>query len=532
MNSCAFLQKAARQRGEGAALMHGSEVLTYHEFYRRALAVGGNLLADGLRPGDRVAFALANSPRVLETIYGCFAAGLIVVPINARLHPLEMAYIVQNSGARTLIHGPEFDAGISAHGDEFSALEHRFCTGAAERTRNYAELLTASAALDAPVDVAPEDPAWLFYTSGTTGRPKGATWSHRTIQVVVMNYLADVYNIEHGEVVLHVAPLSHGSGIVALPAVARAATNVILDTKSFEPKAMFAMIERLKVTHIAFVAPTQIIKMLEDHVPGQFDLSSLRAACYGGAPIYVEHLKQAMDAFGPIFAQIYGQGEAPITITGLTAAAHAELLAQGDARIGSAGTIRTDVEAHVVDAEDRELPPGEAGEVVARGDVVMLGYWNDPDATAETLRNGWLHTGDIGSFDDRGYLFLLDRAKDMIISGGNNVYPREVEEVIVNHPAVANVVVLGIPDDYWGEAVHAVIVLEPGAEATADEIIAHCGQSLAGYKKPKAVDFVDELPVSSYGKVLRREVRERYWVGHERRVGGGGLSAAATDSAD
>jgi long-chain acyl-CoA synthetase len=275
------------------------------------------------------------------------------------------------------------------------------------------------------------------------------------------------------------------------------------------------------VSHIAFLAPTQIIKMLEDFKPGEFDLSSLKAVCYGGAPIYVEHLRRAIEAFGPVFAQIFGQGEAPITITGLNAAAHAELLAAGDDRIGSAGTIRTDVEARAVDADGRELPPGEAGEIVVRGDVVMKGYWDNPEATAEAIRDGWLHTGDIGAFDERGYLFLLDRAKDMIISGGNNVYPREVEEVIVLHPAVANVVVLGIPDDYWGEAVHAVVVLEPGADATAEEIVAHCGRSLAGYKKPKAVDFVDELPVSGYGKVLRREVRERYWAGQQRRVSGG-----------
>jgi long-chain acyl-CoA synthetase len=189
------------------------------------------------------------------------------------------------------------------------------------------------------------------------------------------------------------------------------------------------------------------------------------------------------------------------------------------------------VEARAVDEDGLPVPPGEPGEVVVRGDVVMAGYWNDPEATAEALRGGWLHTGDIGAFDERGYLFLLDRAKDVIITGGNNVYPREVEEVLVEHPAVANAVVLGVPHDYWGEAVHAVVVLEPGAEAAPDDIIAFCGRGLAGYKKPKAVDFVDELPVSGYGKVLRRELRERYWAGHERRIGGGGgLTAAGAEA--
>jgi acyl-CoA synthetase (AMP-forming)/AMP-acid ligase II len=423
-----------------------------------------------------------------------------------------------------MIHGPEYAEGILEHRDEFGGLAHRFCTAPAEGTTPYDELLSGDGALPGPVDVDPEDPCWLFYTSGTTGRPKGATWTHRVVRVVVMNYLADVHNIQPGEVVLHAAPMSHGSGIVALPAVARGATNAILEMTSFEPRDMFATVQDLRVGHIAFLAPTQIIKMLEDYVPGEYDLSSLKAICYGGAPIYVEQLRQAIEAFGPVFAQIFGQGEAPITITGLSAAAHAELYEAGDDRIGSAGTIRTDVEAHAVDADDRPLPPGEAGEIVARGDVVMKGYWNDPEATAEALRGGWLHTGDIGMFDERGYLFLLDRAKDMIVTGGNNVYPREVEEVIVAHPAVANAVVLGIPHDYWGEAVHAVVVLEPGAQATPDELIAHCGKSLAGYKKPKAVEIVDELPVSGYGKVLRREIREKYWAGRDRQIGGGGAA--------
>ena len=521
MNTFAFLQKAAQLRPAQAALVHGAETVSYRDFRDRALAIGGNLLALGLKPGDRVAFCLANSPRILETIYGCFAGGLVVVPINARLHPREIAYIVSNSGARVLIHGPEFNDGIVEHRSEFAGLEHRICTGQVAGAEPFERLLGEPGRLKEAVETAATDPCWLFYTSGTTGRPKGAVWTHRTGRVVIMNYLADVHNIQPGDVVAHAAPMSHGSGIVALPAVARAATNAVLDTKSFEPNALFALIERMKVSHVAFLAPTQIIKMLEEYRPGAYDLSSLKAICYGGAPIYVEHLRNAVKAFGPVFAQIYGQGEAPITITGMNAAAHARLLEAGDARIGSAGTLRTDVEARCVDEQDRPLPPGQAGEVVVRGDIVMQGYWNNPEATAEAMRNGWLHTGDIGMFDEGGYLFLLDRAKDMIISGGNNVYPREVEEVIVQHPAVATAVVFGIPHEYWGEAVHALIVLEPGARASAEELIEHCAKHLAGYKKPKNVEFVDSLPVSSVGKVMRREIREKYWQGYEGRIGGG-----------
>lgn len=528
MNSCIFLQKAARLRPDQPALVHGDESISYRDFYARALTIGGNLLARGLRSGDRVAFCMANSPRILETVFGCFAAGLVVVPINARLHAREIAYIVSNSGARMLVHGPEYQDGIVEYRSEFVGLEQCICLETAPGASHYDELLDPASRLPAPVEVDATDPCWLFYTSGTTGRPKGATWTHRTVRVVIMNYLADVYSIQPGEVVLHAAPMSHGSGIVALPAVARAATNVVSDSRSFEPKRLFAQIQDLRVSHIAFLAPTQIIKMLEEYEPGEFDLSSLRAICYGGAPIYVEHLRNAISAFGPVFAQIYGQGEAPITITGLNAAEHARLLAAGDSRIGSAGTVRTDVEARCVDENDVEVPPGQAGEIVVRGDIVMQGYWSNPEATAETMRNGWLHTGDIGMFDENGYLFLLDRAKDMIISGGNNVYPREVEEVIVQHPAVATVVVFGIPHEYWGEAVHAVVVLESGASATEQEIIDHCGRSMAGYKKPKSVEFRDALPVSGYGKVMRREIRESYWKGYDGRIGGGAPKPSPT----
>ncbi|HEX4107395.1 MAG TPA: long-chain fatty acid--CoA ligase [Solirubrobacteraceae bacterium] len=522
MNTAAFLAKQARARGSAPALSFGDQHQTYTELHERVLAIAGNLLGLGLRKGDRVAFVLANGPECVEVLYGCFAAGLVVVPVNARLHPKEMAYIVENSGARVLVHGVEYDEGIKANLAHFGPqLSERVCLGADGGTMPYSALLDAGSALERHLDLEPEDLSWLFYTSGTTGRPKGATWNHRTIRTLAMNHLADVHNIAVGEVVLHVAPMSHGGGIVGLPAMARGAHQVIATSASFNPEQLFADVERLRVGHIAFMAPTMIIKMLQDFVPNKYDLSSLQAITYGGAPMHVTDLKAAVAAFGPIFAQIFGQGEAPMTISGLPAAEHAELIARGDRRIGSAGRIRTDVECRIVDADDNEVGPGVEGEVCARGDVVMVGYWNNPEATAETLRGGWLHTGDIGMIDEDGYLFILDRTKDMIISGGNNVYPREVEEVIVTHPAVSAVCVLGIPDEYWGEAVHAVVVLEPGASLGERELIEFCAESLAGYKKPKAVDFVDELPVSAYGKVERRTLREQYWAGHETRIGGG-----------
>lgn len=527
MNTFALLEKSARQRPDQAALIQGSETVTYREFRERALAIGGSLLAAGCAPGDRVAFCLPNSPRIMELIFGCFAAGLVVVPVNARLHAREMAYIVGNSGAKILVHAGEYQAGIAANADLFEGVV-RYCTEPTQGARLFTDLLEKSNALTAAVDAAPEDLCWFFYTSGTTGKPKGAMWNHRMVRCVIMNYLADLHNIQPGEMVLHCAPMSHGSGIIALPAVARGAVNAMTETASFEIDSLLATVDRLKVSHIAFMAPTQIVKMLEDYEPGKHDISSLKAITYGGAPIYVDQLRQAIETFGPIFVQLYGQGECPITITGMSAALHSELLATVDTRIGSAGQVRTDVEAHCVDQDDNPLAPGEAGEVVVRGDVVMPGYWNNPEATAEALRGGWLHTGDIGYFDDQGFLFLLDRAKDMVISGGNNIYPREVEEVLILHPKIAMCVVFGIPDDYWGEAVHAVVVLKSGETMTSREVIDFCGEHMAGYKKPKAVDFVDELPVSGYGKILRREVRDSYWQGHSGRIGGGSAAKVST----
>lgn len=521
MNVASFLTQSAVRFPDRTALQYDDGEVTYAEFHRRALSIGGELLARGLEKGDRVAFAMQNRPEILEVIYGCFAAGLVVVPMNARLHATEMAYIVRQSGAKVLVHGPDFEAPLDEHWEEFPGVLHRFGVECGGSITAFEELLGGNHMLTEPVDVDPTDPCWLFYTSGTTGFPKGATWTHRTVRVLVMNYLADVYNITEDDVLIHCAPLSHGSGIVALPAVARGAKNVVMSNPSFDPRVLFAEVQRLGVTHIAFMAPTQIVKCLDEVDESMYDLSTLRAVCYGGAPIYVEHLKQAVRRFGPIWAQIFGQGECPITATVLPTGDHARFAATDDPRLGSAGFARTDVEVRVVDEYDKFLPPGQQGEIVVRGDIVMAGYWGDKEATEETLRNGWLHMGDVGMFDEHGYLHLLDRTKDVIISGGNNIYPREVEEVLITHPSVHHVVVVGVPDPYWGEAVRAVVVPEPGSEATAEALMDYCGTKMAGYKKPKAVDFVEELPVSAYGKVLRREVRERYWAGRSRAVAGG-----------
>ena len=521
MNVATFLAKSAARFPDRAAIVYDDVEISFAEFYRRALSLGGALLAKGLVKGDRVVFAMDNRPEVLETLYGCFAAGLVVVPLNARLHPVEMAYIANQSGARAMLHGPGFEAPLDEHWDAFPGIEHRIGISPTGDIGDYVDLVSGEHALAGPVEVEATDPSWLFYTSGTTGFPKGATWTHRSTRVMIMNWLADVMPFSGDDVVVHCAPLSHGSGIVALPAIARGATTVVLSAASFSPANLFEHVQRLGATYIAFMAPTQIVKCLDEITPGDYDLSTLKMVCYGGAPIYVEHIKKAVRDYGPIWVQIFGQGETPMTATVLPAAEHARFVEDDDPRLGSAGYPRTDVEVLVVDEDDHPLPPGQAGEICVRGDVVMAGYWGNEQATAEALRGGWLHMGDVGMFDEHGYLHLLDRTKDVVISGGNNVYPREVEEVLITHPEVHHVVVVGVPDDYWGEAVRAVVVPEPGTAPDPKDLIAYCGTRMAGYKKPKAVDFVEELPVSAYGKVLRREVRARYWGDRERAVAGG-----------
>jgi acyl-CoA synthetase (AMP-forming)/AMP-acid ligase II len=519
VNVGTFLTRAARQRPEVPAVRWGPTSLSYRQMADRALRLAAALGDRGVQRGDRIGILQQNRPELLETLFAGFLGGLVVVPINARLHPQEVGWILGHAGASALVHGEEFNDGLSG-----AELDERVLRVSIRPTRgeeDYEGMIASAEPLPGPAEVDAGDLAWLFYTSGTTGRPKGVMWSHRTVRLGAMSLLADVVDLRPEDVVLHAAPLTHGSGSVAVAAIARGATNVILDAASFDPAAMADLIELAGVTVVAFLAPTQIVRMVRELDPDRLRGSSLRAICYGGGPMFTEDLEEAVRRFGPIWVQVFGQGESPMTITVLRAEDHRRFLATGDPRLASAGVPRTDVEVRVADRDDRGLPPGEVGEIQVRGDIVMLGYWNDPLATEEALRGGWLHTGDLGAFDAFGYLSVLDRAKDMIVTGGQNVYPREVEDVILAHPGVSGAAVFGVPDDYWGEAVHAVVVPAPGAAPTERQIVEHCRSHLAGFKAPKTVEFVGALPTNAAGKVLKRELRDPHWVGYERMVSGG-----------
>lgn len=520
MNLSMLLTKVARLFPERPALIHGEKNLAYRQFNARANRLANALMRLGLRQGDNVAILQYNYPETFESLFGCFKAGLGTVPINFRLHPKEFAFIIDHSDAKTVILSQEFTESIQQMRDRIPKVRHLIAlSDATGDMLDYEALIAAEDDwfVDVPVD--PDDLAWLFYTSGTTGMPKGAMLTHRNLLAMTMNFYADICpGFGPDDAVLHAAPLSHGSGLYGLPNIGKGAANVILESKSFDPELVFKTIERYRVTNM-FAAPTMVKMMIDHPAMDRYDHSSLRSLIYGGAPMLVEDMKKAIRKLGPCMVQLFGQGEAPMTITYLPHRDHVVCAdTEHEKRLASAGFARTDVEVKIFDDDDRELPAGQIGEIVTRSDLAMKGYWKNPKATQSTLRNGWLHTGDVGYMDEEGYLFIMDRSKDMIISGGENIYPREVEEVLIRHPAVREVCVIGVPDERWGEAIKAVVALEVDQTASAEELIDFCKDNIASYKKPKSVDFIDELPKNNYGKVLKKDLRSKYWHGRTRRV--------------
>ena len=520
MNVGTFLTKAARAFPTSTAVVFGARMLTYGDFNARVNRLANALRRLGVNPADRVAILQYNCPEMLESIFASFKAACAAVPINFRLHANEYAYIIDHSQAAVVICSPEFTDDLLRVRDRLPGVRYIVALSRAKgEFLDYETLVAGESAQWCGVPVRPDDLAWLFYTSGTTGRPKGAMLTHRNLVAMSMSFFADMCpGVGPDDAVLHAAPLSHGSGLYAIPNIAKGAKNVILESKSFDPRLVFDAIREHGITNM-FIAPTMLKRMVETAMLHRRDHGSLRACIYGGGPTLVDDLRTAIRQLGPCLVQLYGQGESPMTITYLPRRDH--VLEGSPAqirRLASAGLARTDVEVRIVGADGRGLPAGEIGEIVTRSDVVMKGYWRDPAATAAAIRDGWLFTGDAGYMDDAGYVFIMDRSKDMIISGGENIYPREIEEVIIRHPAVREVAVIGVPDAAWGEAVKAVIALNPGSAVASEEIITFCADSIASFKKPRYVDFVAELPKNAYGKIMKRELRDPYWKGRDRGV--------------
>ena len=480
MNLAHLLLRSARWQPEAPALALGRQpVRSYREMAGRVARLSTGLRKKlNLRAGDRVGLAMKNCPEFYEVLFACWHAGLAAVPMNAKLHAKEFAYILDDSGAKACFVTRDLASSVP------SGIELE-------------EQLFGEEG--APASVRPEDPAWLFYTSGTTGVPKGATLTHRNLLFQTQAYFADIDKLGPGDAILHAAPLSHGSGCYGLPHIAAGALNIIPESGHFEPDEIFALLEHWHNVSF-FAAPTMIVRLLAS--PAARTPRHLKTITYGGAPMYVADCLRAIDLFGPRLYQLLGQGEAPMTITGLPQSEHAKRT-----HLETCGFPRTGVEVKIFDADDHELPPGATGEIVTRSDCVMAGYWRNPAATAKTLRGGWLHTGDLGSMDDAGFVTIKDRSKDMIISGGSNIYPREIEEVLLRHPAVAECSVVGRPHAEWGEEVIAFVVLR--ASATPQELDALCMDNIARFKRPREYRFVNSLPKNNYGKVLKTELRKR-----------------------
>jgi acyl-CoA synthetase (AMP-forming)/AMP-acid ligase II len=500
------VERHGRRRPDDPAIADGERVhADWAAFAARTAGAAAGLRDEfGLSPGTRVAIVMRNRPEYLEALFAIWHAGLVAVPVNARLHRDEIAYVLEDSGSAVVVTDDDHSAEVESLLGTVASLR-----GVVVAPEGRWGRLTASVPVPL-VDRRPTDPAWLFYTSGTTGRPKGATLTHRNLLMASLSYFADIDPVSPQDSVLHAGPLSHGSGLYGLPHVARGAVSVVPQSGGVDGDEIAALLRRWPGTSF-FAAPTMLKRLAGDRALAAAELSHLKTIIYGGAPMYLADLEEALGVFGPRLAQIYGQGETPMTITALSKADHADRdHPRWRDRVQSVGFPRTDVEVRVVDDADRELPAGEVGEVVVRGDVVMAGYLNQPEATAETLRGGWLHTGDVGSFDADGYLTLRDRSKDLIISGGMNIYPREVEEALLRHPGVRAAAVVGRPDPEWGESVVAFVVAgDGGPPPPAEDLDRTCLQTIARYKRPKDYRFVDALPVNNYGKVVKRQLRER-----------------------
>jgi len=478
-----LIRQTAARFGDAPALECDGRVISFREFDQTTDRIGNRLLAEGMRPGDRVAVMLPNGIECLATYYALAKAGLVRVPLNQKDTATQNTYKLDDAGCRGLIHDSERPAG----GNDI------IFTGDAG--------WLSEVAWNGPSDPCyvprdPEAPYRLGYTGGTTGMPKAVTLTMRGEHAEVANFLIDlVPDIGPDDTFLHAAPIIHASGAFFLPCFARGTKSVVM-TK-FDATAWLTQLERTKASH-SFLVPTMIALVLDAPGVEGFDTSSLRRLCWGASAIPPSVAERAQQLFGRVLAQTYGQSEAPMAITVLQPDEHV--------RVGSAGRAYTLMEVGAMNDDDVFLPPGQIGEIVARGPVLMSGYWNRPDLTAQTIRNGWLHTGDLGYVDEQGYVFLVDRKNDLIISGGSNVYPREVEDVLNDHPAVREAAVVGIPDDTWGEIVHAVVSCR--SEVSEQELLDFVAGVVPRYKCPRSIAVWPVLPKSPAGKILRRKVRD------------------------
>lgn len=508
MNLAHTLRKNGRRLRDGLGLVQAGQRWTWADLDARVDAMAAALAQRGVVKGDRVLVQSRNGNQLFESMFVCFRLGAVWVPTNYRQTPAEVAYLAKASGARALICGTVFPEHTAAIRAECPAIDIVVEIGGESFGEDYDRLVAEHAGQAAPVaDVEHDDPCWFFFTSGTTGRPKAAVLTHGQMGFVITNHLCDLMpGTKEGDTSLVVAPLSHGAGIHQLAQVAAGATTVLTAGERLDPEEVWSLVAEWRIANM-FTVPT-IVKLLTEHpAVDRHDHSSLRHVIYAGAPMYREDQKRALKALGPVLVQYFGLGEVTGNITVLPPRLHAAEDGP-EVKVGTCGFERTGMQVDIQDTDGRSLPAGETGEICVCGPAVFAGYYDNPKANADAFRNGWFRTGDLGHLDPQGFLFITGRASDMYISGGSNVYPRETEEKLLKHPAIAEVAILGVPDPTWGEVGVAVCVARPGETVEEAALLAWLSSEVARYKLPKRVFFWDELPKSGYGKITKRAIRE------------------------
>lgn len=506
--------------GDSTAIKQGAATYTYAEMGASGARLIGALKALGVQKGENVAFLMANCPEYIFCEYALAKIGAPRVPLAVLLSSADHIYMMNHAECTTLIYHQKLAARVAEMRPHLKTVHRFICVSddpaALPAGDLHLQTLIATHEPAAAGEIVTErDLCGIYFTGGTTGRPKGVMLSHRAwVNSVVLEMLE--LGLGHGEVFAYATPLTHAGGVLLLPVLLSRGTCLILD--HFEPAAFMRAVQQERVT-ATFLVPTMIYVLLDHPDRSQYDLTSLQNVIYGAAPIAPERLKQAVTTFGPIFTQLYGQTEAPMMISALPKEEHVIADAEREREVfSSCGRPTLLTQVRLVDAAGNDVAPGEVGEIITRSPNVMDGYLKDPQATAQTIRDGWLHTGDMARRDHAGFLYIVDRTKDMIISGGFNIYPREVEDVLFEHPAVKGAAVIGVPDDKWGEAVKAIVSLHPGATATAAELIAFVKERKGSLLAPKSVDFWDEIPLTNLGKLDKKKMREQFWRGQSRRV--------------
>lgn len=500
------------------ALVFQNQRTTYAHLNQRVNSVANSLLRMGLKKDDRVAVLLHNCPEFIELYFACAKSGGIFVPINTLLKRRELTDIFEYIEPRFLVLDNDFRDMVHAIIPEVKCIEFPIVRGGESGVwEQYESLVDLGESTEPNVSISDDDIVSIFLTSGTTGRPKGAMRTHRHDLINVMTCTIEL-GLRRDDRALLLFPFYHVTFADHLRHVLMSNVIVIRKVGGFEPREVLNMLATERITVCQFV-PTMINALLQVDNPEEYDLSNFRLLLYAASPMPVELLKKAMQRFHCQFFQLYGQTETGPCTTALRPEEHVlEGSAAQIARLASAGRPVVDYEVRIVNEAGTDVHVGEIGEIVVRSEAMTIGYWRLPEETARTIRDGWVYTGDFGTLDDENYVFIVDRKHDLIISGGKNIYPREIEEIIYSHEAVLEAAVIGVPDDYWGESVKAFVVLKDGMTATEEEIINVCKESIASYKKPRSVAFVEKLPKSPTGKILKRVIRDEYWKGREKRV--------------